>query len=217
MGILRDINVDAIEPIVEIVVSSGLHTIEITMNTPEATKLIKRTTELAKNQLIIGAGTVLTMADLHSAIEAGATFVVLPTVIPEVVNHCTKNGIPVFPGALTPQEIYNAWSADATMVKVFPSSFFGPTYFKEIKGPFRDVELLACGGVTPGNIGEFFSCGASAVAFGGSVFKKEWIAAREFSRIKESIRAMINGYRNQYPLTNDSNSSPKHKQETLHE
>jgi 2-dehydro-3-deoxyphosphogluconate aldolase/(4S)-4-hydroxy-2-oxoglutarate aldolase len=80
------------------------------------------------------------------------------------------------------------------MVKIFPAKLVGPGYFKEIKGPFQDIALLACGGVTPENIRQYFLHGASAVAFGGSVFKKEWLEAREFSRIGECIKALITAF-----------------------
>jgi len=172
LGILRGIDADMVEPLVETVVSSGLETIEITMNTDGAPSLIQHMVKAADKRLAVGAGTVLTMNDLHSALDAGATFIVLPVLIPDVVEYCAKNTIPVFPGAFTPQEIYNAWLAGATMVKVFPAGFLGPGYFKEIKGPFNDIELLACGGVNAETIEMFFSCEASAAAFGGSVFKK---------------------------------------------
>ncbi|MEE8373936.1 MAG: bifunctional 4-hydroxy-2-oxoglutarate aldolase/2-dehydro-3-deoxy-phosphogluconate aldolase [Dehalococcoidia bacterium] len=195
IGILRGVEADVIEPLVETVVSSGLRTIEITMNTSGAPGLIRRMVEAARDRLTVGAGTVLTLDDLHSALDAGATFIVLPTLVPDVVDYCVENEIPVFPGALTPQEIHNAWRAGATMVKVFPAKFFGPAYFKEIKGPFQDVELLACGGVTPDSIRPFFSCGASAVAFGGSVFQPDWLAARDYARIGESIEELIAGFR----------------------
>lgn len=194
MGILRGVEKSAIDALVESVVSSGLKTVEITMNTKNAPDLIKRMVKKAKKRLMIGAGTVLTMTDLRKALDAGATFIVLPTLVDDVVKHCVKNKIPVFPGAFTPQEIYNAWRAGATMVKVFPAKFFGPSYIKEIKGPFRDIKLLACGGVTPDNIKEFFSSGASAVAFGASIFKKGWLERKEFSKIGECIETLIEGY-----------------------
>lgn len=195
MGILRDAEPDVIEPLIESVISAGLKTMEITMNTEGAAGLIKQAIKAAKNRLMVGAGTVLTLDDLHNALDAGATFIVLPTLIEDVVGYCRKNKIPVFPGALTPQEIHNAWGAGATMVKVFPAKFFGPSYLKEIKGPFRDIELLACGGITPENIGEFISEGASAVAFGASVFKKEWLKNRNFQPIEKSIASLISAYR----------------------
>jgi len=191
MGILRGIDKDTIEPLTDVIISSGLKTIEITMNTEGASELLQKMRKTANNQLVIGAGTVLTLDDLHKALDAGATFIVSPTLVSEVVEYCVKNKVPVFPGALTPQEIHNAWRAGATMVKIFPAKFFGPTYIKEIKGPFRDIKLLACGGVNPDNISSFFSSGTSAIAFGGSVFKKEWLQKQDFSHIKESIKTLI--------------------------
>jgi 2-dehydro-3-deoxyphosphogluconate aldolase/(4S)-4-hydroxy-2-oxoglutarate aldolase len=191
LGILRGIDLDMIEPLTETIISSGLKTIEVAMNTNDASEIIKKIIKLRQGRLVIGAGTILTLDDLHTALDVGATFIVLPVVVPEVVEYCAKNKIPVFPGALTPQEIYNAWCVGATMVKVFPAKFFGPEYFKEIKGPFKDIELLACGGVTLDNIRSFFSCGASAVAFGASVFKKEWLESGNFSRVEKSIKALV--------------------------
>ena len=172
LGILRGLGADAVEPLTETIVSSGLKTVEITMNTDDAPSLIRKMAGAADNRLTIGAGTVLSMDDLRSALDAGASFIVLPVMIPDVVEYCATHSIPVFPGAFTPQEIYNAWSAGATMVKVFPAKFFGPDYFKEIMGPFGDVKLLACGGITSDSIGSFFSSGASAVALAGAYSKR---------------------------------------------
>ena len=125
--------------------------------------------------------------------DAGATFIVTPVLVEDVMKYCVKNKIPVFPGALTPSEIYDAWNAGAAMVKVFPSGFFGPDYFKEIKGPFNDIELLACGAVTPENMKEHFSSGASAIAFGEGVFKREWLAGKDFKSIGEAVKRYIDG------------------------
>ena len=164
------------------------------MNTSQAPDLIQQMVKTAKNRIEIGAGTVLSMEDLRSALDAGATFIILPVLVHDVVEYCARNKIPVFPGALTPQEIYDAWQAGATMVKVFPAKLFGPGYFKEIKGPFRDIELLACGGVNRDNIGSFFSSGASAVAFGGSIFKKELLQNKHFLQIESEIKGLIEAY-----------------------
>ena len=145
--------------------------------------------------MTIGAGTVLSERDLDTALGAGASFVVMPTLVGEVAQQCTDRAIPIFPGALTPQEIHNAWNAGAAMVKVFPAKVFGPGYFKEVKGPFNDIELLACGGVDPSNLADYFASGASAVAFGGGVFKKEWLASEDYQQIGANIRALLTAYR----------------------
>lgn len=191
LGILRGIGREELEPLLEAVESAGLKTIEITMNTEGAPGLIRKAAALSGKRLTVGAGTVLDLTGLKSALDAGATFVVMPTLIKEVMEYCVKERIPAFPGALTPQEIYSAWRSGAAMVKVFPSHFFGPEYFKEIKGPFNDIELLACGGVTPENMGVYFSSGASAVSFGASVFKKEWLAKKDFQSIGRTIEKYI--------------------------
>ncbi|MCF7908882.1 MAG: bifunctional 4-hydroxy-2-oxoglutarate aldolase/2-dehydro-3-deoxy-phosphogluconate aldolase [Candidatus Omnitrophica bacterium] len=193
IGILRDIELEIVDELIEAVVSSGLKTIEITMNTPNAASLIKAAQAAAKGRLMIGAGTVLSKQDSKTAQDSGATFIVSPTLVEDLVNDCCKKSIPVFPGALTPGEINKAWVCGATMVKVFPAKVFGPGYFKEIKGPFKNIELLACGGVNSKNIGEFFSSGASAVAFGASIFKKAWLKSRNFSAIEKEIKELIKG------------------------
>jgi 2-dehydro-3-deoxyphosphogluconate aldolase/(4S)-4-hydroxy-2-oxoglutarate aldolase len=191
MGILRGAEPDIIEPLIETIISSGLETMEITMNTKGAAGLIKRAVAVSQKKLTIGAGTVLDMDSLKSSLDAGATFIVMPVLIPEVLGYCVKNKIPAFPGALSPQEIYSAWRAGATMVKVFPVKFFGPDYIKEIKGPLNEIEILACAGVTPENLGAYFANGASAVAFGASVFRKERLAQRDFKSIGESIKRYL--------------------------
>lgn len=188
LGILRGIEPDCIEPLVDTSVSAGLETLEITMNTKGAASLISKMVRYAKGRITVGAGTVLGMEDLKSALDVGATFIVMPVLVGDVMKYCVKHKIPSFPGALTPQEIKSVWDAGATMVKVFPSNFFGPEYFREIKGPFNDIELLACGGVTAQNMRQYFDCGASAISFGASVFKKEWLDNKDFKSIGEEIK-----------------------------
>lgn len=194
MGILRGIASDRLEPLVETAISSGLETIEITMNTKDAPKLIKQVVKIAKKRIMIGAGTVLNNDDLTQALDAGATFIVTPVLVAAVMEYCVKKYIPVFPGAFSPQEIYNAWKAGATMVKVFPAKFMGPGYFKEIKGPFNDVELLACAGVTAENLQSYFLNGADAVSFGVSVFKKEWLEREDFESIGKCIKKFMDEF-----------------------
>jgi 2-dehydro-3-deoxyphosphogluconate aldolase/(4S)-4-hydroxy-2-oxoglutarate aldolase len=191
LGILRSGADTPVEDLVETIVSSGLETIEIAMNSGDAAHLMRRAVKASNKRLMIGAGTVLTIDILREALDAGASFIVMPALIREVVDSCAKNNIPAFPGAFTPQEVYDAWNAGATMVKVFPAAMFGPAYIKELKAPFDKIELLACGGITPENIKTYFASGASGVAFGASVFRKEWIEKRDFENIRLSIKNLI--------------------------
>ncbi len=191
MGIVRGVELEQMEPLIEAVISAGLKTLEITMNTKGAAGLISRAKKIAKHRLVLGAGTVLDLNSLKQAEDSGATFIVMPVLIRDVLEYCVKNKIPVFPGALTPQEIFNAWKEGATMVKVFPAKCLGPEYFREIKGPFNDIELLACAGVTPLNMREYFAAGASAIAFGASVFRYEWLKNKDYEAICNTIKAYI--------------------------
>ncbi len=195
LGILRDIELEIIEPLTETIMSCGLKTIEITMNTKNAAELIRKTVKNSKGKLCIGAGTVLNMNDLKSALGAGATFIVMPVLIQDVLEYCVKNKIPAFPGAFSPQEIYTAWNKGATMVKVFPAKFLGPEYFKEIKSPFKEIELLACGGISPENLKLYFTSGANAISFGASVFKKDWLADKDFRSIAQSINKYLQEFK----------------------
>lgn len=194
LGILRGVELEIIEPLVETVISAGLETLEITMNTKGAAELIRKAKKVSGARLTLGAGTVLSMQELKIALKSGASFIVLPVLIKDVVKYCLKNKIPVFPGALTAQEIYQAYQAGATMVKVFPAKFFGPQYFRQIKGPFNKIELLACGGVTPENLKDYFSNGASAVSFGESVFRKDWLLSKDFKAIGALAKRFINAW-----------------------
>jgi 2-dehydro-3-deoxyphosphogluconate aldolase/(4S)-4-hydroxy-2-oxoglutarate aldolase len=196
MAILRGVPADSINSLLEAIQSGGLETVEITMNTEGATDLIRQSVRNFGKKMMIGAGTVLTLDSLKSALDAGATFAVMPVLVREVVKHCVQNKIPVFPGALGPQEVYDAWCAGATMVKVFPARLFGPDYFRELKGPFRDIELLACSGVTPANLGEYFRNGAGAVAIGSSVFSQNRIASGDFAAITRHLQEYTEAYSN---------------------
>ncbi len=195
LGILRGIRLENVVPLVEATAGAGLEAIEITMNTAGAPALIGRMVAEAAGRLMIGAGTVLGTDDLDRALDAGASFAVMPVLIPQVVERCAARGIPAFPGALTPQEIFAAWRAGAAMVKVFPASCFGPGYMKEIKGPFGDLELLACGGVNAENLASYLAAGASAAAFGGSIFRPEWLAQGDYSHIGAAVRTMVEAHR----------------------
>jgi len=194
IAIIRGIKEEHLEPVINSVIQSRLKCIEITMNTDDADRLIRKTIEMAGDRLIVGAGTVYDMHNLKRALDAGVKFIVMPVIVEDIIKYCVRKNIPVFPGALTPTEIFQAWHLGATMVKVFPASAFGPKYFREIKAPFNDIELMATGGVSADNIKEFFISGASGAAFGASIFKKEWMENREFGKIQKGIEAIIKGY-----------------------
>lgn len=191
LAIFRGINMKDVKPLVECCINSGIDTVEITMNTENASELIHAFIELSNKRLTVGAGTVLNTEQLDEALQAEARFVVTPIVNIDVIRNCTQNKIPVFPGALTPTEVFQAWNAGATMVKVFPASAFGPSYLKSLKGPLDQVKLMAVGGVNSNTITDFFKNGASAVAVGGSIFSKERIIQKKFIQIEQDLKNLV--------------------------
>lgn len=182
IGIMRNVAPGIVETIVPLYQKAGLSTLEITMNSDEAPQII-RSLSAQYPDLNIGAGTVLEIADLESAIEAGASFIVTPILNEEVITYCVRNEIPVFPGALTPTEVYKAWKLGASAVKVFPATQFGTAYLKELKGPLSNINLLPTGGVSIENIEDFFKAGAMGVGMGSSLFDKNLILKREFENL----------------------------------
>jgi len=190
IGIIRGLNESSLEGVVDAALAGGLRFLEITLNTPDAFRLIDKI-NTKYTQLQIGAGTVLSTEMAKKAIDAGAKYIVAPNFDEEVSAFCVKNKIAYFPGALTPSEINRAWESGATMVKVFPASQMGPDYFKIIKGPFEKMKLMAVGGVNPGNIKDYLGAGADAVALGGSIFSTQRMVNRRFEEIYKDIEEFM--------------------------
>jgi 2-dehydro-3-deoxyphosphogluconate aldolase/(4S)-4-hydroxy-2-oxoglutarate aldolase len=191
LSILRGIKKEHIVPLTEIFISNRIRHIEITMNTVGAEELIRSMVMQAGNDLHIGAGTVLNLEEMQRAKKAGAKFIVSPAVIPNVINTCVQEGIPVFPGALTPTEIQLAWESGASMVKLFPASLFGPEYIKQVKVPLDKIKIIAVGGINEKNIGKYFGAGADAVAFGSGVVDSELLNAGAYPEIDKRVKRFI--------------------------
>ncbi len=191
LGILRDTPDAALGELASAVRESGIRFLEVTMNTPGAARQIGRLRDMLDGSCQIGAGTVLTAREAGEAVAAGATFLVSPCFVVEVQDFADQHDLPTLPGAFTPQEVWNAQRGGGTMVKVFPAKAAGgPSYIKELRGPFREIPLLACGGVNASTAGEYFRSGADALAFGGSIFAPSRLREGDFDGIKEDLRAL---------------------------
>ena len=175
VGIIRNLSFDTIEKILPIYLSAGLTTIEITMNTQAAEEIIRFAADKYRGQLNVGAGTVCNTEELDLAIRAGSQFIVTPILDPDVVRTCVSKNIPVFPGAYTPTEIYQAWKLGASMVKVYPATSLGPEYIKDVKAPLNKIKLMPTGGINLDNIQTFIKAGADGLGIGSQLFDKTLI------------------------------------------
>ena len=191
LGIIRGAPKDSIRGVLDACVAGGLRFVELTLNTENALSLIESASQQFSEDLCVGAGTVLSLTDVKLAVNAGAQFIVAPTLNIDVATYCVENEIAYFPGALTPTEIEKAWSAGAMMVKVFPASQMGTSYFNTVRGPFNELLLIAVGGVDSSNAVEYLKAGASAVAIGGSVFTISRMKNKEFGTIETAITDFV--------------------------
>lgn len=191
VGIIRNLTFDEIAKILPVYQAAGLTTIEITMNTPFAEDIIRYTAEQYKGSLNVGAGTVCSLEDLNMALQAGAQFIVTPILNPEVVSSCVKSKIPVFPGAYTPTEIYQAWELGADMVKVYPATALGPDYIRDVKAPLNKIKLMPTGGISLNNIEVFMKAGADGLGIGGQMFDKQLIKNEDWEGLLEHFKQYV--------------------------
>lgn len=179
VGIIRNLSVEEINFVLPIYKEAGFTTIEITLNTQEALSVIQTLAKQYKGELNIGAGTVCTVNDLTDAVNAGANFIVTPILQVEVVKKCVSMDIPIFPGAFTPTEIYEAWDLGASMVKLYPASVVGPAYVSAVLAPLNKVKLMPTGGIHLSNMLAFMKAGSAALGVGSELFDKIIIQKRD--------------------------------------
>ncbi|MGW2373077.1 bifunctional 4-hydroxy-2-oxoglutarate aldolase/2-dehydro-3-deoxy-phosphogluconate aldolase [Kitasatospora sp. NPDC001683] len=132
---------------------------------------------------------MLTAEQAERGIDAGASFLVTPGCRPEVAQAARTRGVPVVLGALTPTEVARAVDLGAAAVKIFPARSFGPGYFKDLRGPYPDVPLVASGGVNAGTAAEFLAHGALAVCAGTDVVPPSAVEAGDWAEITRRARA----------------------------
>lgn len=166
----------------------GVNGLEITYSTPDAPAVIRALRAEYGDAVYLGAGTVLTQRQAEDAADAGAEFLVSPGTVAETVAAMKATGSLVMAGALTPTEVLTAVGLGADVVKIFPASLGGPSYFRALRGPLPDVPLMPTGGVTPGNIADWFAAGAVAVGAGGDLCSTADLAAGRYDVVRENAR-----------------------------
>jgi 2-dehydro-3-deoxyphosphogluconate aldolase/(4S)-4-hydroxy-2-oxoglutarate aldolase len=165
--ILRGANPADVLKIAEALYAGGIRILEITMNSDQPLAVIEQLMGTMGDKMLIGAGTVLDIADAQNAIAAGASFILSPIVDPEVIRAAKKLGAVVIPGAYTPTEIVHAYKSGGDIIKVFPAT--SPAYIKNILGPLPHIPLLPTGGINLENIAAYQQAGAVGFGIGSSL------------------------------------------------
>jgi len=194
-GLIPVIRVSSAKEAMEVadaIKAGGVSFIEITMSVPGAIDVIKELSQKYKDDIILGAGTILDTETGRAALLAGAQFIVTPTLNLDLIQLAHRYSVPIVPGAMTPTEILTAWNAGADMVKVFPAAQLGgPEYIKALRGPLPHILYVPTGGVNLQNAGAFIKAGAAALGAGGELVDKKAVAEKKFNVITENARAFL--------------------------
>ncbi|WP_432519197.1 bifunctional 4-hydroxy-2-oxoglutarate aldolase/2-dehydro-3-deoxy-phosphogluconate aldolase [Kineococcus sp. SYSU DK006] len=178
-------------PLADALVAGGLPVAEVTFRTPAAADAVRAMAD--HGGVLVGAGTVLTPAQVDRAVAAGAAFVVSPGLDRAVVERCREHGVAVLPGAVTATEVQAALALGLSTVKFFPAATSGgPAAVRALSAPFADVRFVPTGGIGPDDLGRWLEV-PSVLAVGGSwMVPRERIAAGDFDAVRElTARAVV--------------------------
>ena len=202
IAVVRGESREAATEVSSALIEGGVLGIEIAFTTPEAHLAIEDLNKEYGERILLGAGTVTTPAQVEQSVSAGAVFLVSPGCDPELVPLMQQTGLAVLPGTLTPSDIMLAQRLGLRAVKLFPGSLGGPSYLKDLLGPFPDVSFLPTGGVSLENVGEWFASGAFAVGVGSALASRRLGTAQERDEVvaradkfMSAVRVALNGAR----------------------
>ena len=179
-------------------VEGGLPCAEVTFRTEAAEESIRLMTEQFP-EMLVGAGTVLTVEQVDAAVRAGAKFIVSPGFDAEIVDYCLKNEIPVFPGCISPSEVAQAVKRGLKVVKFFPAEPAGGiSMIKAMAAPYTGLKFMPTGGINAKNLGEYLSCDKIVCCGGSWMVKGELVKTGEFTKIRqltEEARRLVDSIR----------------------
>ncbi|MDR3738573.1 MAG: bifunctional 4-hydroxy-2-oxoglutarate aldolase/2-dehydro-3-deoxy-phosphogluconate aldolase [Terracidiphilus sp.] len=193
VGILPAIRVDTVDDALKAVDAlrrAAVSVCEVAMSSTRSTAILRAVLHHVDDQMIVGAGTVLSPETAACCVHEGARFIVTPTLNSLTIAHCRRHGIPIIAGAFTPTEILSAWEAGASCVKVFPVGCAGgPSFIRAIKAPMPHIDLLPMGGVSVATAGAYIRAGASALGVGSDLISAAGITKQDVSEIVERVNA----------------------------
>lgn len=190
--VVRATSADEAMRAIDAIREGGVSVLEITMTVPGAVGVIEQLARTYGNDVLVGAGTVLDADTARACILNGAQFVVSPALNVETIECCRRYGIAIMPGALTPTEVVQAWTAGADFVKVFPAGALGgASYLKALKAPLPQIELVPTGGVSLKTAADFIRAGASALGVGADLVDLKAIRAGQASVITDRAKQFV--------------------------
>lgn len=185
LAVLRGSSPELTVKTAEALIAGGVLGIEITYSTPNAEEVVRTLTRKFDNNILLGMGTLTKIGQALSAKEAGAHFLVSPICEENLVKSMVASELLTMAGALTPTEVFQAFSRGSDVVKIFPGLFAGPAYIKALKGPFPYIPMMPTGGVNAGNVAEWFSVGVVAVGAGSELCPPQLARDGKFDEISK--------------------------------
>ena len=171
VAILRGLEPERAVQVGEALVEAGFDIIEVPLNSPEPLVSIAALVEALGHRALIGAGTVLAEAEVDALAAIGAQLMVSPNCNPAVIRRSVEHGMASLPGVLTPTEMFAAIDAGASGLKIFPADMAGPAVIKAVRAVLpRQVPVLAVGGISAANMGDYLAAGAAGFGIGGALF-----------------------------------------------
>ena len=190
--VLRAGSIQTGHALVNAMMAGGVTVVEVTMTVPNALTLLRELKQRHGDSLLLGSGTVTDAAQAQATIDAGAEFVVSPSLHLDVIAKTKELGRISIPGALTPTEVITAWRAGADYVKIFPcSAMGGASYLKSLLAPFPELKLIPTGGVTLQTAADFLKAGARALGVGTDLVNTPAIAEGKPEIITNAARAYL--------------------------
>lgn len=178
IAILRGLTPDEAVPVGEALIAAGFTLIEVPLNSPDPLESIARLAAAAQGRAMIGAGTVLSEADVGAVADAGGTLIISPNMNPAVIAATAARGLVSLPGIATPSEAFAAIAAGATALKLFPAEAASPAVLKAMRAVLpRDMRVLPVGGIAPDNLSPWHAAGAAGFGLGAALYRPGMSAA----------------------------------------
>ena len=187
LAIMRNVPLEITLDYAKAIIDGGVNFFEVALNSPNALEQISMLKKEYGDIAYIGAGTAISAERAKAAVEAGASFLLSPSTDVEVLEYCSKNGIPILPGALTPSDVSTCIRYGFTVIKLFPAGSMPEGYIKALKGPLDNTDYVAIGGVNKDNLASFFEQGYIGVGLGSSILPKDAVERRDWKAASEYV------------------------------
>lgn len=191
IAILRGLTPGEAAPVAEALIGAGFTLIEVPLNSPDPLDSIARLTKMAAGRAIVGAGTVLRVADVDAVAQAGGTLIISPNANPDVIAAAAARGLISLPGIATPTEAFAAIDAGATALKLFPAEASSPAVLKAMRAVLpQSLRLLPVGGIHPDNMRPWLDAGAAGFGLGSALYQPGFTAADVEDRATAFVAAL---------------------------